>query len=167
MREALLVGMLFVEGVSLLGMNRAAPKLLRVTPGPWVSGYKPYLRGFQGWSMFAPDAPKEDGTMVVDAVTLGGEHIDPFTGQPPSWQQIRDGLPPHSIALSDYFLSMRDNRNARYRSDLARYLKRLPVAVPEDRLRYAEFWWVSYVPPARGYYEPGPIKKERLFKLKL
>jgi hypothetical protein len=167
MREALLIGMLLVEGVSVLSSNRAIPKWLRVTPGRWVNGYKPYLRGFQGWSMFAPDAPKDDGTMVVDAVTVGGKHIDPFTGQPPDWQQIREGLPPHSIAVSDYLLSMRDPRNARYRSDLARYLKKLPVVGPKDRLRYAEFWWVSYVPPARGSYEPGPIKKQRLWKLKL
>lgn len=167
MREAFLIWMLFVEGVSVLSSNRAVPKWLRVTPRPWVNGYKPYLRGFQGWSMFAPDAPKDDGTMVVDAVTVSGKHIDPFTGQPPAWQQIRDGLPPHSIALSDYLLSMRDPRNARYRHDLARYLKKLPVAAPKDRLRYAEFWWVSYVPPPRGTYEPSPIKKERLWKLKL
>jgi hypothetical protein len=167
MREALLVWMLFVEGVSVLCSNRAVPKWLRVTPGPWVDGYKPYLRGFQGWSMFAPEAPKEDGTMVVDAVTVGGQHIDPFTGQPPSWQQIREGLSPHSIALSDYFFSMRDARYARYRHDLARYLRNLPVAAPSDRLRYADFWWVSYAPPARGTYEPGPIKKQRLWRLKL
>jgi hypothetical protein len=167
MREALLIGMLFVEGASVLSSNRAVPMWLRVPPGHWVNGYKPYLRGFQGWSMFAPDAPKEDGTMIVDAVMVGGKHIDPFTGQPPSWQQIRDGLSPHSIALSDYFLAMRDSRNARYRHDLARYLKKLPVAAPKDRLRSAEFWWVSYVPPPRGSYEPGAIKRERLWRVKL
>jgi hypothetical protein len=168
LREALLVWMLFVEGVSVLSSNRAVPKRLRVTtPGPLVEGYKPYLRGIQSWSMFAPDAPKEDGTMVVDAVTVGGQHIDPFTGQPPNWQQIRDGLAPHSIALSDYFFSIHDDPQARYRHDLARYLREFPTATPSERLRSAEVWWVSYVPPERGSYEPGPIKKQRLWKLKL
>jgi hypothetical protein len=167
LREALLVVMLLVESVNLLGSNRAVPAALRVNPGPWLAAYKPYLRGFQGWSMFAPDAPTEDGTMVVDAVTAGGRHIDPFTGLAPNFQQIRDGLSPHSIALSDYFFAMRDRRHARYRTDLHRYLKKLPVATPKDRLRSVDFWWVSYRPPARGSYVPGPLKKERLWRARL
>lgn len=167
LREALLVGMLLVESVNLLGSNRAVPAALRVSPRPWLAAYKPYLRGFQGWSMFAPDAPREDGTMVVDAVTVGGRHVDPFTGLAPNFEQIRDGLSPHSIALSDYFFAMRDRRQARYRTDLHRYLKNLPVASARDRLRSVEFWWVSYVPPPRGYYRPGPVKKERLWRTRL
>jgi Lipase maturation factor len=167
LREALLVGMLLVEGGSVLASNRAVPAFLRVTPRPWLELYKPYLRGYQGWSMFAPDAPREDGMMVVDAVTVGGRHIDPFTGQAPNWQQIRDGLVPHSIALCDYLFAMRDPRQSRYRTDLHRYLKKLPAKSPADRLRSAEFWWVSYVPPPRGSYEPGPIRRQRLWRVKL
>jgi hypothetical protein len=37
-----------------------------------------YLRLNQGWSMFAPDAPRSDSWVVVDAVTESGRHIDPF-----------------------------------------------------------------------------------------
>lgn len=166
-REALLVWMLFVEGASVLASNRAVPKTLRVTSRPWLDGYKTYLRGYQGWSMFAPDAPLEDGTMVVDAVTVAGKHIDPFTGRAPNWEEIRQGLAPHSIALSDYFFAMRDLKRSRYRHDLTRYLKTRPVATPADRLRSAEFWWVSYVPPPRGSFEPGPLKKQRLWRVKL
>jgi hypothetical protein len=167
LREALLAGMLVVEGANVLASNRAVPAALRVSSRSWLAAYKPYLRGFQGWSMFAPDAPREDGTMVVDAVTVGGRHVDPFTGVAPNFGQIRDGLAPHSIALSDYFLAMRDRRQARYRTDLHRYLRKRPAASPEDRLHSVEFWWVSYVPPPRGQYVPGPIKKERLWRTKL
>lgn len=169
LREALIVYLFFAESVSVLNSNRAVPKPLRVAGSePVLEGYKPYLRGFQNWSMFAPDAPTEDGTMVVDAITAGGKHIDPFTGLPPNWQQIRDGLAPHSIAMSDYFFAMRDlHQAASYRHDLVRYLKRWPAATRSDRLRSAEFWWVSYVPPARGSYEPGPLEKQRLWKVAL
>lgn len=167
LREGLLVVMLLVEGASVLASNRAVPAFFRVTPGPWIDLYKPYLRGFQGWSMFAPEAPRDDGTMVVDALTMDGRHIDPFTGQAPNWSQIRDGLAPHSIALSDYFFAMRDPRRARYRTDLHRYLRNRPAASPGDRLRYVEFWWVSYVPPPRGSSTPGPLKRERLWRVRL
>ena len=37
-----------------------------------------YLDLFQGWSMFAPDAPTTDFNIVVDAVTIDGRHVDPF-----------------------------------------------------------------------------------------
>jgi Lipase maturation factor len=166
-REVVLGWMLLVEAGSMLSSNRAVPSALRLRSRPWLAGYKPYLRGFQGWSMFAPDAPTDDGTMVVDAVTFDGRHIDPFTGKKPNWEQIRVTVAPHSIALSDYFFSMRDSRNVRYRRDLARYLKALPAESPAGRLRSAEFWWVSYVPPPRGSYVPGPIKKQLLWRTKL
>ena len=166
-RETVLGYMLLVEAVSVLSSNRAIPKALRPEPGPLLLGFKPLLRGNQGWSMFAPEAPKEDGTMVVDAVTRSGRHVDPFTGTAPNFEQIRLGLAPHTIAVSDYFFAMRDSRNSRYRHDLARYLRALPVAAPGERLSFAEFWWVSYVPPPRGSREPGPIRKEKLWKVKL
>lgn len=167
LRELLLVWMLVVETGSVLSSNRAIPKALKINPGPWIDGYKPYLRGFQGWSMFAPDAPKEDGTMVVDAITADGRHIDPFTGRAPDFEGVRTGLTPHSIALSDYFFAMKDSRNARYRTDLGRYLRSWSKAEPSDRLRSAEFWWVSYVPPPRGQFVPGPIKKQKIWRVKL
>jgi len=118
--------------------------------------------------MFAPDAPREDGTMVVDAVTGSGRHVDPFTGLPPDFEQIRRGLAPHSIALSDYFFALRDKRHARYRRELSRYLKRYRVpGAPGERLRAFEVFWVSYVPPPRGSYVPGPLKRESLWRVKL
>ena len=166
-REAVLACMLLVEGVNVLASNRAIPKALRVSPPDWLLAYKLYLRGYQGWSMFAPNAPVEDGTLVVDATTRSGRHIDPFTGRAPDGELIRRGRVPHSIALSDYFLAMRDPRNARYRKSLARYLQRLYPPNSPDRLTQAEFWWASYTPPPRGSDEPGPIRKQELWKVKL
>jgi hypothetical protein len=37
-----------------------------------------YLRLNQGWAMFAPNAPRTDMWIVVDAVTQSGRHIDPY-----------------------------------------------------------------------------------------
>lgn len=167
LRELVLGGMLVVEASNLLASNRAVPKLVRSHQPSWLSTYKPYLRGYQGWSMFAPDAPTEDGTLVVDALTSSGKRVDPFTSAPPDFEQIRRGLAPHSIALSDYFFAMRDKRNARYRKELARYLRSYRAPGSDERLRSAEIWWVSYAPPPRGTYVPGPIKKERLWRVKL
>ncbi|MDF3068632.1 MAG: hypothetical protein K0R38_4233 [Polyangiaceae bacterium] len=167
LREIVLGSMLVVEASNVLASNRAFPKALRFREPTWLLAYKPYLRGWQGWSMFAPDAPLDDGSMVVDALTSSGRHIDPFTGLAPDFEQIRRGISPHSIALSDYFFAMRDKRNARYRKELQRYLRSYRTPGSDERLRSADIWWVSYVPPARGTYEPGPIKKEKLWRVKL
>jgi len=163
-REVVLAGMLVVETASVLSSNRAVPRALRVSPPLWLLAYKPYLRGNQGWSMFAPNAPTEDGTAVVDATTKDGRHIDPFTGRAPDPELVRRGLVPHHIAVSDYLLSMRDSHNARYRRGLARYLQKL---YPEDSphaIKQVEVRWASYTPPARGSDEPSAIRQQVLWK---
>ncbi len=162
-REAAFGMMLVVELCNLLASNRAIPRALRLDEPRWLLAYKPFLRGFQGWSMFAPEAPKEDGTLVIDAVTKRGRHVDPFTGQAPDFEQVRRGLVPHSIAVSDYLLNMRNAKHKRYRHDLRRYLRRYS---PSDPIVSAEVYWVSYVPPPRGSYQPGPLRKESLWKIK-
>jgi hypothetical protein len=165
LREGLLLAMVVVELANLLDSNRAVPKPLKTDAGRfvWQHSYKPYLRGLQGWSMFAPNAPEEDGTMVIDAVTRSGRHVDPFTGSAPDFEQVRRGLVTHSIAVSDYLLAMRDEKNKRYRHDLRRYLRRYS---PTDPIVSAEVWWVKHQSPKRGSYQPGPLTKQQLWRIK-
>lgn len=164
-RDSALGVMLVIEVVNLFSYNRSIPQVLKTSAGRfiWEHSYKPYLRGMQGWSMFAPNAPEEDGTLVIDAVTKSGRHVDPFTGATPDFEQVRRGGVPHSIAVSDYLLSMRDAKNKRYRHDLRRYLRRYS---PSDPIVSAEVWWVSHKSPKRGVYTPGPLRKEQLWKIK-
>lgn len=165
LREAGLGLMLVVELSNLFNYNRSVPQALKTKASRylWEHSYKPYLRGMQGWSMFAPNAPEEDGTLVIDAVTKSRRHIDPFTGKPPDFEQVRRGAVPHSIGVSDYLLAMRDAKNKRYRHDLRRYLRRYS---PADPIVSAQVWWVSYKSPKRGVYVPGPLHKEQLWKIK-
>lgn len=167
LREAAIACILLVEGANVIASNRGVPKRLRFREPAWLLAYKPYLRAYQNWSMFAPDAPRDDGTLVVDALTESGRHVDPFTAAPPDFEQIRRGPAPHSIALSDYFVAISTPRNARYRRELSRYFKRYRVPGSNERLREAEMWWVSYTPPERGHYQPGPLKKQKIWRVKL
>ncbi len=43
------------------------------------------MRFLQGWFMFSPNPVMDDGTIVVDALTVDGRHVDPFTGEEPHW----------------------------------------------------------------------------------
>ena len=47
--------------------------------GPrWLDQAASYLQMYQRWSMFAPEAPRTDLNLAIDAVTVGGRHVDPF-----------------------------------------------------------------------------------------
>jgi hypothetical protein len=164
-REAALGMMLVIEVANLLSYNRAIPEVLKTSAGRfiWEHSYKPYLRGMQRWSMFAPNAPEEDGALVIDAVTKSGRHVDPFTGTAPDFERLQRGGTPHSIAVSDYLLAMRAAKNKRYRPDLSRYLRGYS---PSDPIVSAQAWWVSRKSPRRGVHTPGPLRKEQLWKLK-
>ncbi len=77
-RELTVVGCIMVATSQLLEENRAAHVVIEHHKPPAIDAAVIYLNLFQGWSMFAPDAPMTDFNVVVDAVTVDGRHVDPF-----------------------------------------------------------------------------------------
>lgn len=78
LREALVVMMLIALGSQLLMENRAVPAALKFGQADWMRLVVEYPRLFQGWSMFASDAPTGDSMVAVDAITVDGRHVDPL-----------------------------------------------------------------------------------------
>jgi hypothetical protein len=77
-REALVVMLMGVAGSQLLDENWAAHKVIdHHNPKP-VAAAVSYLGMFQGWSMFAPEAPMTDFNLTIDALTMEGRHVDPY-----------------------------------------------------------------------------------------
>jgi hypothetical protein len=73
------VGLLIVCATSqLIRENGQLLAKLRHEQPVLVRAIVDYLRLNQGWSMFAPDAPRTDSWIVVDALTQSGRHVDPF-----------------------------------------------------------------------------------------
>ena len=62
-----------------LFINAAVPPLLKFKQPTWISQLVAYPRLIQAWSMFASDAPVTDESVVVDAVTVDGRHVDPYS----------------------------------------------------------------------------------------
>jgi hypothetical protein len=74
------VGLFIVIASSqMLDENAAAHRLIDHHISPEMAAAVSYLNLFQGWSMFAPDAPTTDFNIVVDALTVDGRHVDPFS----------------------------------------------------------------------------------------
>jgi hypothetical protein len=78
-REGLVLALILVAATELGFENPAMPAPLRVTQQPaWLTVVVNGLQLFQGWRMFTPDPPPGDRTVVVDAVTADGRHVDPI-----------------------------------------------------------------------------------------
>ena len=77
-REVTVVMLMGIAGSQVLDENWGAHKVIdHHNPRP-VAAAVSYLGFFQGWSMFAPEAPMTDFNLMVDAVTVDGRHVDPY-----------------------------------------------------------------------------------------
>ena len=78
----------------------------------WMVAAVMYPHIFEGWSLFSPEAPLSDETVVVDAVTRDGRHVDPYNevGSRVSSLPV-DGVPVrlgHDSFWCDYTLRIPD-----------------------------------------------------------
>jgi hypothetical protein len=116
-----------------------------------------YPRMYQGWGMFAPNPIQDDGTLAVDAITLDGRHVDPFTGKLPDLD-LTDarGLGLNQI-WQDYFNRIRFDRNKAFRQGLRDYLVEWHVETghPEDELVAFDVYWVRDQCPRPGQRDPS------------
>jgi predicted DCC family thiol-disulfide oxidoreductase YuxK len=76
----LTIGLVFVIMAAEVSVaNPSVPRALRFEHRPtWMVAAVMYPHIFQGWSLFSPEAPLSDETIVVDAVTRDGRHVDPY-----------------------------------------------------------------------------------------
>ena len=162
-REVLVVVLLYV---GLIDMSAHNPALGLGLPRPrWARSVIGHLRFTQRWSMFAPDAPVEDGAGVIDAVTADGRHVDPLTGQPPNFDVLDSGPLPHGSIPADYLWVITRDNNRQYRQELTRSLQQWHERegrTPKDRIVRYELWWLSRPSPPPGSTEPGPTRRLRV-----
>ncbi|MFO0660318.1 MAG: HTTM domain-containing protein [Polyangiaceae bacterium] len=137
------------------------PDALRNGPPAALAPLVLYPRLLQGWSMFA-HAPRDDGTVVVDAVMANGQHIDPLTGKAPDLDAPLHGPWFQSQLFCDYFLKIHFDGNKGYREDLKKYIlswQRLEGRPANDRIVSFDVYWVSCDSPPPGQTEPRNIKR--------
>jgi hypothetical protein len=165
LRELFIVAM-FAGAVNqgLVELDSIVTRLQVGQPEPlWSLAQK--MRFLQGWVMFSPNPPLEDGTIVVDAVTVDGRHVDPFTGKPPSW----DLGAAKSLRLpqiwSDYFSHIVRPTNVAYRDAMRDYLLRLPERTgrPNDAIVSGDVYWVRDNNPRWGETASWGYERSKLF----
>jgi predicted DCC family thiol-disulfide oxidoreductase YuxK len=166
MRESLVLLLLIAAVFQTSHDNWWLPKSLKRNQLASLAPVVGYLRMYQGWSMFAPDAPRDDGTIVVDGETVDGRHLDPFTGKPPDFEAPLHGPWYQSQFFCDYFLKIHFDGNRGYREEFKKYLvnwHRIEGRPSKDRIRFFRVYWVSNTSPPRGSRTPFNIRKTLLF----
>lgn len=146
----------------VLNENKAVPPKLKHEQPAFVRATIGYPRMYQGWGMFAPNPITDDGVLAIDAVTIDGRRIDPFTGEAPDLD-LSDarGLGLQQI-WQDYFNRIRLDRNKVFRQGLREYLNRwhLETGRPEDELVAFDVYWVRDECPKPG--QSVPTKNEKI-----
>jgi len=162
-RELLVVASVVMAFNQLATDNDWARKRIQVTqPAPLLAVVDTF-RLYQGWRMFAPEPPYEDGRLVVDGRTSDGRKIDPLTGQAPDFNpETRVGWG-HNQFWCDYHLKMYFARYAAYRQHFREYLERYQLRTkhPADQLVAFDVWWVNdkSPPPGSIHGQPQPPVK--------
>ena len=157
-RAAGTVALLFLIAVctsQVLLENRAVPAWMKPTRPEWVTEMVVYGRMFQGWSMFAPDPPREDGWVVVDGRTADGRKLDPLTGRAPNFSlSLRYG-PDFTAQWEAFNMRIAEKRFSVYYPGFQDFLKNhhLLTEKPKDALVAFDVWYVGrYInPPGQGF----------------
>jgi hypothetical protein len=167
--KVVLPALLLVAVVSqLLKENWGVHPSLKVNRRPeWMTAVIDYLTIPQGWSMFAPDPPREDARLVVDAVLDDGSHLDLLTGQPPDFEPWKHGpwyMDQHWCELHGRMRNWGQHwRN--FRDFLVRRPRQLGW---REDLRVVDFEVFSVISrsPAFGEREGTLLEKKRLFGMR-
>jgi hypothetical protein len=164
----LAAGVLFATVLAQIGTdNWAIPDPYRLKRRPeFMREIIEYLRLPQGWSMFSPDAPRDDGTLVVDAVLSDGRHLDPRKQAPPDFDAAFHGPWFDDQQWCDWDLRMKFDGNRHlypYFRDYIARLDHLSSWRQSASIRYFDVYWVSNAAPSPGSVQPYNLTRQLLF----
>lgn len=157
--------LMFAATTQVLVENRAVPEKFKPKQRPeWLEATIVYPRMFQGWSMFAPQPPGDDGVIVVDALTRDGRRVDPLTGKPPTFEMD----PVNGYHLNqlwcDWQRRFGENRFRAYLPGVKDYLLRYHERTgnPGDELVAFEVWSLNERVPPPGAPQTPPNRNRLL-----
>lgn len=159
-RETIVFLLMLAVGSQVLIENRGVPQWLKFPQPPLFTALVQYPRFLQGWRMFAPMPPMDDGRVVVDAVTVDGRHIDPLAGGDP----VDFSMPPvgEGMLMTQFWFEFHDrirrNSNARYQEYFRRWIldwHRIERRPQDQIVSFRVYWiWRATQPPFERRREP-------------
>jgi hypothetical protein len=167
-RELTVVMLMGCAASQVLDENWSARNLTHYkNPAP-VAAAVSYLGLFQGWSMFAPQAPMTDFNLTVDAVTVDGRHVDPYN-EVANPKYPNPGLTiPVSLGPSWLFYGYGNhipNRGA-YHQALLEWILRYPKRTgrANDQIVSFTVWKVEDDSPPLGEQNPRNLRWNQMIR---
>ncbi|MEQ9323923.1 MAG: HTTM domain-containing protein [Polyangiaceae bacterium] len=130
------------------------------------------MRYLQGWFMFSPNPVMDDGTIVVDAITVDGRRVDPFsihfpdyTLRPPNYDLLNAKSFGYNQIWSDYFNRMHMPANTSYRKPMKEFMFALPERTgdPNDAIVKGAVYWLHDMNPRFGKTKSFAYEAQELF----
>lgn len=140
------------------------PSALQKIPQPRAfAAITGWTRAVSRYDVFAPEPPREDGVLVVDAQTRSGAAIDPMTGAEPTFESTRFRLGPLWAA---YLGALRKKNSNDIEKAFRDYLVKGGAAwsteLSENQIVGLDAYWLAYRSPAPGGRAPELVGREKL-----
>ena len=161
LRELLLLFLIFISAYQMLSTNKWLTQVTSIHQEGWMRATLRYPRMFQRWNMFAPNPPRGEGWLVIDACTADGRNIDPQTNKAPDFGTVDY----HSDMdfgqmWRIYTKRIRKKNHSVRRGALRNYLSKRHryLNLPKtDRLTSYNVYWVRHRSPTPDeWYRPIP-----------
>lgn len=163
-RETLALMLMIVLSTEVAKANPYVSRRAQLKRPEWMTQFIGYTRMLEGWGMFAPEPPYEDGRLVVDGRTIDGRKLDPFTGGEPIFDPESPLGWGHDQLWCDYSNHIRWQHNQGRRQFLRNYLinQHLYSRRPQDQLTSFDVWWIRDKSPRPGHERGVPLPPEKL-----
>lgn len=168
LREYTVLALMLLSFRQLVSDNRAVRSWIDFTPSPALRAAVDYLQLYQGWSMFAPEAPQQDFNLVVDAVTRDGRHVDPFNEVASPGAPTPGFTSPRALGqdwlFCDYVVGIanRGEQHQAFIEWVQRYRER--TGRPEDAIVRFDAYIVTDDSPPPGEREPTNVRSQRFLR---
>jgi predicted DCC family thiol-disulfide oxidoreductase YuxK len=164
LRECFAAAVVVMLSVQVANDNNWMQRRMRVHRPEWIVSTVNTFRLLEGWGMFAPEPPYDDGHVVVDARTKDGRKLDPFTGKEPNFDPYAPVGWGHQQFWCDYNNRIRFEWHVPNRQHFKDYLRRWHEfhGTPNDELVAFDVWWVSDKSPKPGQAKGEPLPPQKL-----
>ena len=163
-RETLALVLMVVLATEVAKSNPFISRHMQLKRPEWMTEVIGYTRMLEGWGMFAPEPPYDDGRLVVDGRTVDGRKLDPFTGETPEFDPESPRGWGHDQLWCDYSNHIRWAHNQGRRQFLRSYLinQHAYAHRPQDQLVGFDVWWISDKSPPPGKKHGVTLPPERI-----
>lgn len=163
-RETVVLMLMVVLSTEVIKANPFVSRRMQIKRPEWMTEIIGYTRMLEGWGMFAPEPPYDDGRLVVDGRTVDGRKWDPFTKDEPVFDPESPRGWGHDQLWCDYSNHIRWPHNQGRRQFLRQYLinQHRFSRRPQDQLVSFDVWWIQDKSPKPGQKHGVTLAPEKL-----